>query len=418
MSILIYSAPLWSYPTVSGFSDTSVYVYSSERDDLGGTQTKARIHEGVMLNVDFMKQLSFHTFNRITVRTDTNENPDMWDLNIYYGYLEYDFSKDLIFQFGRIMDISNLAFTFYDGVNLEYKLKFSNHKANLFTYVGFVVNDDYLEHENSIHDFSSFDYRSLFTKQRNGDYTTGAKANIFLNKLGIIALDYQVLFNENKLAEQYVNFNFDTFFSKMIRAYGYVNIDTIDNLPSNSHIAVRINPLDKFSYIFEYEYSRPVFLKDSFFWAYFIPYGAHSLNNIFLYIINKDMTVDFQYSALLYDATDESGHEISTKFIHRDIFDFTLKFYFGFLTGPEGHKIKTQVFGARRIWIIDAIAGFGAVFYSDDEELNSFSQSYYLSLGARSRIMKSLVLSFNSEFYANPKYYYDTRMVFSVKYLF
>jgi hypothetical protein len=52
-------------------------------------------------------------------------------------------------------------------------------------------------------DYTSTEFRQLYSDQRIGDYICGFKANFFFDKIGIFGCQYQAVFNENSLAEHY-----------------------------------------------------------------------------------------------------------------------------------------------------------------------------------------------------------------------
>jgi hypothetical protein len=414
--LLLLSFPIWSYPKVSGLLDTTVYTYSTENEELSGTESSYRIHEGVILDIDFSERFSFHTNNRITYRTNELEDSEQLDLNLYYGYLDCQMGTTTM-QVGRIMDVNNLIFTCYDGARVQHGFTLSKHRFTVDLYGGLMVNDDYLEDEKYPYGFNSFDYRNLFIEQRQGDYIGGAKANVLARGIGIFSIDYQMIYNDSALAEQYVSCDFDTLFSKRIKFYGYGTFDLIEPSPSNTMVASRIQVVESLSVILEHEYYRPVYIKDSYFWSYFKPYGSQEVSALLIYAITPAMIADVRYGKILYDGDDETGDEISGSFEHRGFFDFSMKVTTEYITGPEGDRLTAQIFLKRRIFKLDALAGGGVVYYSEDE-LDSFSTAYFAILGADMKALENVMLSATGEYYNNPNYTYDLRGLFSVKYIF
>jgi hypothetical protein len=414
---ILISSAVWSYPKVSGLFDTTVYSYSTENEDLSGTESSYRIHEGIILDIDFSEKFGFHTNNRITYRTNELEDSEQLDLNLYYGYLDYQMGTTAL-QIGRIMDVNNLVFTCYDGARVQHGFTFSKHRFTVDLYGGLMVNDDYLEDEKYPYGFNSFDYRNLLIEQRQGDYIGGAKANVLARGIGIFSIDYQMIYNDSALAEQYVSCDFDTLFSKRIKFYGYGTFDLIEPSPSNTLVASRIQVIDSLSVILEHEYYRPVYIKDSYFWSYFKPYGSQEVSAMLIYTITQAIIVDMRYGKILYDGDDETGDEISGSFEHRGLYDFSIKATAEYITGPEGDRITAQMFLRRRIFKLDALAGGGVVYYNEDELAESFDRAYFAILGADMKALDNVILSATGEYYSNPNYTYDLRGLFSAKYLF
>ncbi len=431
--IVIINFAAFSSPKYSGSLDTTVYTYSSEKEDLSGTEPSTKVYEKILLNINFSDDIVFHTNNRIAYRTSKNEDPEQWDFNLFYGFLDYTITDDFNIKIGRIMDINSLVYSFYDGSNIEYKFNFSKHKFTVDIYGGLTVNDDYLEDENETYGFNSFDYRNLYIEQRYGDYIGGAKANYLANGIGILNIDYQVIYNDNSLAEQYLSLDFDTLFSKKIILYGYGTFDLVDKTAANSLAAGQINPIDFLSVLIEHEYYRPVYIKDSFFWSYFEPYGNQELSGTLIFYISKLMTFDIKYGKIFYDSSDDCGDEVTGNFEHRGLYQFGIRLNGDYITGPEGDKITGQVILKRRFFNIDAIGGGGAVVYDEDKVVLSASTDdlskgilvhtrspigYFATLGAEMEIFDDIILTADGEYYNNRKYSYDLRGIFSLKYIF
>jgi hypothetical protein len=227
-----------------------------------------------------------------------------------------------------------------------------------------------------------------------------------------------MLYNEGALAEQYASFDFDTLFSKRVKFYGYGTYDLIEPSPANVLAAAQVNPLDSLSLIVEYEYLRPVYIKDSFFWSYFEPYGSQEVSALIIYSITPAMILDLKYGRIFYEADGEQGDEVSGSFEHRGLFGFGVKLTGEYYTGPEGDRTIAQTVIKRRISLLTILAGGGMVLYYEDERANSYSQAYFALLGADMNILTRLLLSATGEYYNNPKYAYDVRGLISVKYLF
>lgn len=437
--------PLFSLPNINGSLDTTVYIYSSENEDFTGTETKSKISETLFLNADLYKNLSFHTNNRFNYWTAENDNPDRYEINLYYGYVDYAPLENFNTQLGRIMDLNSLMYSIYDGANFEFLFNIFDTKLTLDIYGGLVVNDDYLENDDPYGN-NSFDYRNIFNfdkvsnyrdllmKERKGDYICGTKADFLLKNIGIFAVEYQSTYNQYDLAEQYVSLDFDTLFSKKIVLYGYGVIDLIDKKPSNTLAAAQYNYSDFLSVILEHEYFRPVYIKDSYFWSYFEPYGYQQASGTFIFNISKLLKVDIKYGKIIYDAESKTGDEYSANITHRNIYGFTVNLNGDYYTGPEGDQILSEATLNKRISIFDLFAGGGIIYYSDKnlshtldtdyfsknyrEIKNSFNDGYYGSLEAEMNILKNLIFSATGEYYNNPKYYYDLRGILSLKYIF
>jgi len=401
----------------SGVSDTSAYMYPTENEDLTGTETNWRFQQGVLFDVEFTDTFGFHLNSRLIYRTNEYENPEQLAFNCYYGYFQYAFTEKLVMQMGRIMDAGNLALTYFDGANLEYGLSMFKQDFTFNLYGGMLVNDDYLD-EDSIAGFNSFDFKNFFIKQRAGDYTAGMKTNCHIKDIAFVGVDYQTLFNGGSLVEQYISLDFDTLFSKKIRFYGYGTFDLIEGLPSNTLAATQINAVDKLSVIIEHEYYRPVYPRDSYFWNYFIPYGNQEISCMMVYSLTEYVTADIRYGIILYEAEGTPGHEVSAGFEHGSLYNTRIKVNGEYIFGPEGDKITLMTVLNRRFFIIDAIAGGGIVFYQDGEGGDTYDAGIYGMGGAEASIIRDLLLSVTMEYYHNPKYNYDLRGIFSLKYFF
>ena len=301
LAFTVFIAPAWGEPKIEGTLETAGYVYSPRPYDFAGSaSTQYRIYENVSFDAAFNESWGFHFNSRFGYQSQKREAPDNWLLNFYYGYVEYD-SDRFNFQFGRIMDFANLVYLYFDGARAEGKVKIGENRLNLGFYGGVIVRDDYLEEYGNpyvLRTFNSADYRSLFIRQRLGDYVAGASVSIHAPKAGIFGVDYQVVLNRNALAEHYASFNFETMFSKKIRLYGYGTLDLVALLPSNTLAAVQIDPVDAFSLVVAHEYYRPVFLKNSYFWSYFEPYGNQEASATFIFPISKPLVLDARYGVI------------------------------------------------------------------------------------------------------------------------
>lgn len=420
--ILVSSAaPALAEAKIGGTLETGGYVYSPRPYDfLGATSTQYRIYENVSFDAAFNENWGFHFNSRFGYQSQKREAPDSWLLNFYYGYLEYD-SDRLDFQIGRIMDFTNLVYLYFDGARIEGRVKSGETGISLGLYGGFIVRDDYLEEYGNpyvLRTFNSTDYRSLFISQRTGDYVAGASVSVQAPKAGIFGAEYQVVFNRNALAEHYASLNFETTFSKKVRLYGYGTLDLVALLPSNTLAAVQIDPADAFSLIVAHEYYRPVFLKSSYFWSYFEPYGNQEASATFIFPISKPLVLDLKYGVVMYDATSEPGHEASARIEHRDIGRFGIRAETTFITGPEGNLVTLQMTVRRRVLMLGLVAGGGIEFYNDGGLTDGYSRGYFAALGADIEIIKQVILSLNGECSGNRDTRYDLRGSFSLKYNF
>ncbi|MFC1670283.1 hypothetical protein ACFL20_07800 [Spirochaetota bacterium] len=420
-AVLIFiqlALPLLSSPKYKGVLDTTVYTSGSDGD--AGKRSYTQVHEWILFDLNIMKDFSFHLNNRFTYIHENSDTQEDWNLNLYYIYLEYMFlNKHLTVQLGRIMEVSNMFYLFYDGASVDYKFNMLGHKFSAKLYGGVIVNDDYIEEDNKLYSLSSFDYRNLFKGQRSGDYVVGAKTNYFIKKIANFGLDYQVIMNESELAEHYLSVDFDTVFSKKVKVFGYGTFDLIEGTPSNALLASRLNLFKSMLILVQYEYFRPVFIKDSYFWTYFLPYGNHELSATLIYFITKNIIADAKYGRIIYDSKDaEGGNHLSAGIEHKDLYKFGLKFNFAYMNGAEGDRINLQLTATRKISIVKLLLGGGTVFYKDDFEKDEFKNAFFIFLGADSRVLKSLILSVTGEYYKAPYTDYDLRGIFSVKYLF
>lgn len=411
-------------PGFDGMFDMSVYTYSTVTEDRTGTDTNYRPYGSLLLDITFNDKFSFHTNDRVIYRgyeieKDGNEDPEDLDLNAYYGYVNYALNNKINIQFGRIMDINNLVYSYYDGFNVRYTTDAGNKKFWTNVYGGLLVNDNYLDDEETIYGFNSFDIRNFYIDQRTGDYVTGAKINFLLKKIFVFSMDYQVTMNENSLAEQYLSLDFDTFFSKIIKLYGFGSFDTIEKKPSTSLAGIRISPLKLISISVEHEYYRPVFIKDSYWWLYFEPLGHQSLNGTLHFFFSPILTLETKYSRLTYESESEKGNEISAVFENRNIIGFSISLTGEYLKGPEGEK-RTGIGTVKRRFFnfADISAGCGFVQYTEDPDSSSFLTGYVLRGALGIRFFNRLIVSADAEYFNNPKYLYDIRSLLSVKYLF
>ncbi len=421
LAFTVFIAPAWGEPKIEGTLETAGYLYSPRPYNLFGfTATQFRIYENVSFDAVFNDSWNFRFNSRFGYQSQKREAPDNWLLNFYYGYLEYD-SDRFNFQLGRIMDFTNLVYLYFDGARAEGKVKTGETMITLGAYGGVIVRDDYLEEYGNpyvLRTFNSADYRSLFIRQRMGDYVAGASISVHAPKAGIFGADYQVVFNRNALAEHYASLNFETAFSKKVRLYGYGTLDLVAILPSNTLAAVQVDPVDAFSLIVAHEYYRPVFLKNTFFWSYFDPYGNQEVSATFIFPISKPLVVDAGYGVIMYDSTSEVGHELSARIEHRNISRFGIRAETAFITGPEGNLVTLQIMVRRRVLMLNLMAGGGIEFYNDGKLTDGYSRGYFATLGTDIEIIKQVILSLNGECSGNRKTRYDLRGTFSLKYNF
>jgi hypothetical protein len=413
--------PAWAEPTIEGTLETGGYVYTPRPYDFAGTgATQYRIYENVSFDATFNADWSFHFNTRVGYQSQRRESQDGVILNFYYGYVEYS-SDRLDFQFGRIVDFTNLVYLYFDGAKLEGKMKAGDNRINLGCYGGVIVRDDYLEEYGNpyvLRTFNSTDYRSLFISQRLGDYVAGATLSVYAPKAVIFGADYQIVFNRNALAEHYASLNIETAFSKKVKLYGYGTLDLVQLLPSNTLAAIQIDPVDTFSLIVAHEYYRPVFLKHSYFWTYFAPFGNQDVSATFIFPITKTLTLDARYGAIFYDSTSEAGQELNAAIEQRNINRFGVKAEAGFITGPEGNLVTLQMMLKRRVLMVGLVAGGGIEFYNDSKLTDGYSRGYFATLGADIEIVKQVILALSGECSGNQDTRYDVRGTFSLKYNF
>jgi hypothetical protein len=418
---VLLAVPAWAEPTIEGTLETGGYVYTPRPYDFAGTgATQYRIYENVSFDATFNSNWSFHFNSRFGYQSQNREAPNGVILNFYYGYVEYD-SDRFDFQFGRIMDFTNLVYLYFDGARVQGKGKVGNNKLTLDVYGGMIVRDDYLEEYGNpyvLRTFNSTDYRSLFISQRLGDYVAGASFTLQAPKAAIFGADYQIVFNRNALAEHYASLNLETVFSKKFKLYGYGTLDLVALLPSNTLAAIQIDPVDAFSLILSHEYYRPVFLRNSYFWTYFKPYGNQDVSATFIFPISKPLTLDLKYGAIFYDSTTEVGQELAASIENRNINRFGVKAEANFITGPEGNLVTLQLMLRRRIVMVGLVAGGGIEFYNDKKLTDGYSRGYFATLGADIEIVKQVILALNGECSGNQQTRYDIRGTFSLKYSF
>lgn len=419
--LCVLMVPAGGTPAIEGSLETGGYVYPYQRNYFSGLSTQYRIYQNVSFDTAFNDSFSFRFNSRAAYQSLKLEAPDNWILNFYYGYLDYH-TDAFTLQIGRIMDFRNLVYVYFDGLNIEGVIQLADQRLTLGCYGGFIVKDDYLEEDGgnyaSPKNYSSSDYRSIFIKQRSGDYVAGTRLGFYSPKAGIFGLDYQVIFNHNDLAEHYVSLNAETMFSKMVKIYGYGTMDIAGMLPSNTLAAVQVTPVDFFSVALEHEYYRPVFLKNSYFWNYFKPYGNQEASLTFLFFISKPMILDLAYGLILYDSTSEMGNHFTCGFEHRDFHSIGINIQGELLFGPEGNKMSIQAMLRRRIYIFTFIGGGGIEFYNDDAIDSGYKRGYFATLGSDIEILRNLVLSATGEYMSDPDYRYNLRGIFSLKYNF
>ncbi len=429
ISVLIIISALYYYPAfaktdIDGMFDLSTSIYSTINEDRSDTDTNYRPYGSLLLNIAFNDKFSFHTNDRIVYRgleteKDANEDPENLDLNAYYGYINYRVNNKVNIQLGRIMDVANLVYSYYDGLNLRFKTDLGNGSFWTNVYGGLLVNDDYLDDEETLYGYNSFDVRNFSIEQRTGDYICGAQVNYFLKRRFIVSLDYQMTMNDNSLAEQYVSLDFDTFFSQRIKLYGFGTLDTIEKKPSASLAGIRVNPLKLISLSVEHEYYRPVFIKDSYWWLYFESLAHQSYNGILYFFFSPIVTLTTKYSRLIYEGDSETGNDISATLEDRKILGFSISLTGEFLKGPEGEKRTGMGAIERRFFnFIDIRAGGGMVQYTEDPESGDLSSGYLVRGDLGINFDNRLIISADAEYFNNPKYLYDTRFFISVKYLF
>ncbi len=407
----------------SGSLETAAYTYSTMKKDLSGTETNYRLYENVLFDFKFNDRVSFSTNNRVIyrgleTRKDANEDPQRLDLNNYYTYFDFKISDSFSSQVGRIMDVNNLVFSYYDGINVIYKKKFGEYRLGLNIYGGLLVDDDYLEDDNRVYGYNSFDVRNFYIEQRKGDYISGAKLNLASNKIGVFTLDYQTTMNDKAMAENYVSIDFDTMFSKLFKAYGYGTYDIVDKKLSNGLGGMRLSPGNLISLSAEYQYYRPVFIKDSFFWVYFTPYGHHAVTGSLLLFFTPIITFDVKYSRLIFEGANETGDEFSASLEDRSILGFGILITGSGLKSPLGDKYTGLCTIKRRFFnILDISVGGGAVYFDETPESTILSKAYVGRAGIGLR-MGNLIISGDAEYFNNPKYKYDTRAIVSAKFIF
>jgi len=409
-----------SQASIEGSVETAGNVYTAYNRYRNGTKVQYRVYENVSFDATFDQNWFFRFNSRFIYQTREGGATGNWAFNFYYGYL--DFSGEKIgFQIGRIMDFNNLVYLCFDGLNLESTIKIGDHRLSLDLYGGFIVRDDYLdEYRNPwvLRSFNSTDYRNMFIRQRIGDYAAGCKAEFFAPKAGIFGVEYQLIFNRNAIAEHYASLNFDTMFSRVFKLYGYGTLDLVELRPSNTLFGVQIDPVDLLSLVVEHEYYRPVFIKDSYFWTYFEPFGNQEASATLIFFVTKSLSIDIKYGAVLYDGEPNIGNDVSCSLEHRDFFRFGVRIGAEMIIGPEGNIITCQAMIKRRIFVFDFLAGGGGEFYNEKSLTGGLSAGYFATLGVDVEIIKSLVLSVAGSLAGNKDYRYDTRGNISLKYLF
>lgn len=419
MIFVIYSSA-WPEPTIEGSLETNGSAYTTHDYYFNRTKIHYRAYENVAFDATFNENWFFRFNGRAVYQTQKTGTIGNWILNFFYGYLDY--SSDIFsLQLGRIMDFNNLVYVYFDGLNLEGKIKLGEHKLTLDLYGGYIVKDDYMEEYRNpwiLRSFNSTDVRNMFIAQRRGDYVAGFKAELFAKNAGIFGIDYQLIFNRAALAEHYASLNFETMFSKIVKLYGYGTLDLVELLPSNTLAALQINPVDLLSIVIEHEYYRPVFLKNTYFWVYFKPYGNQDVNAKLIFLISKLLTVDFKYGVILYEATSIPGNQVSFNLEHRDLWKFGMKINTDLIIGPEGNLITLQAVLKRHILLFYLLAGGGVEFYSDKSITSGLAAGYFATLGADIEIIKSIILSVMGEFSSNQEYRYNVRGNASLKYIF
>jgi hypothetical protein len=418
--IFMSAIPALAAPSIEGSLETTGNVYTSHDQYYNRTKIQYRAYENVAFDATFNEHWFFRFNSRAIYQTQKIGTIGNWILNFFYGYLDYD-NDYFSLQAGRIMDFNNLVYVYFDGLNLESKIKLGEHKLTLDLYGGYIVKDDYLEEYRNpwiLRSFNSTDIRNMFIVQRRGDYVAGFKAELFAKKAGVFGIDYQMIFNRAALAEHYVSLNFETMFSKFFKLYGYGTLDLVELLPSNTLAAVQINPVDLLSIVFEHEYYRPVFIKNSYFWVYFKPYGNQDVNAKIIFLISKLLSIDFRYGVILYEATPDPGNQVSINLEHRDILKFGMKINTDLIVGPEGNLITLQVALKRHILFLDLLAGGGVEFYNDKSIASGLATGYFATVGTDIEIIKSVILSATGEFSSNQEYRYHVRGNISLKYIF
>ena len=418
---LLLAVPAWSEPTIEGTLDTGGYVYTPRPYDFTGSgATQYRIYENVSFDATFNESWSFHFNTRFGYQSLNRESQNSVILNFYYGYAEYS-SEKLDFQFGRIMDFTNLVYLYFDGAKLEGKLKAGDNKITLGCYGGVIVKDDYLEQYGNpyvLRTFNSTDYRNLFITQRLGDYVAGVNLSLYAPKAVIFGADYQIVLNHNALAEHYASLNIETAFSKKVKLYGYGTMDLVELLPSSTLAAIQIDPVDAFSLVVAHEYYRPVFLKNSYFWTFFDPFGNQDVSATFIFPITRTLTLDAKYAAIFYDSTSEVGQELNASIEQRNINRWGVKAEANFITGPDGNLATFQLMLRRRILMVGLNAGGGIEFYNSGKLTDGYAKGYFATLGADIEIVKRVILALSGECSGSKDTRFDVRGTFSLKYNF
>ena len=424
-----------SSPKVSGSVDVTASIYKSEKPSIYQTAMFWKAFGSLNLDVDFNDSVSLHTNGRISYISNKAESPRQWHYDLYFLYVDAQLPQGFAIQAGRILDIKNLVYTYYDGLNLQYSNKVSDKfTVTVDAYGGIVVKDDYLEKENKNLDFinptwgyyltkrkyiNSHDVQNLASQQRSGDYLGGAKASFLANDIGIFNVDYQAIFNKSKLAEHYVSLDFDTFFSKIVQIYGYGTFDLIGKLPSKTLLAVKITPVQLVSIVVEHEYYRPVFMKDSFWDTHFEKYANHEAVARLIFAISDKMTADLKYGRIFYAGAHKQGNEVAVNFEHRDLAKMALRVGADYINGPDGDRLTARAMLSRRVHMFDFLVGGGISLVGEDQLFfNGFRPAPFATAGVDITPCKGLIMTANGEYSMDNKFKYNIKGLFSVKYLF
>lgn len=420
---------------VSGSIDATATVYKSEKSSIYRTGLFWKGFGSLNLDVDFNENVALHTNGRISYRSNKAESPKQWNYDLYYLYVDARLSQGIGIQAGRILDIKNLQYTYYDGIDLQYTNKISDKFTfTIDGYGGMIVKSDYIDKEDKNKDFinptvnyllskrkyvNAHDVTNIVNKQRAGDYVAGAKVTFLANEVGIFNVDYQALLNNSKLAEHYVSLDFDTFFSKIVQIYGNGTFDIIGKMPSKTLVAVKITPIKLVSIVAEHEYYRPVFMKDSFWNTHFQKYASHEATARLIFSISDTMSADLKYGRIFFPGPGKQGNEVGANFEHRDLAKFGLKAGVDYINGPEGDRLTASATLTRRFKMLDFLVGGGITLVGEDQVyFNGFRPAPFATLGLDIIPCKGVIISANGEYSMDNKYLYNLKGLFSVKYLF
>ncbi|MES0489425.1 MAG: hypothetical protein ABUK01_05490 [Leptospirales bacterium] len=410
---------LWAKPVLRGGLDTTFYGASAENPGFTKSNFNGIFHQNAHAKIyDPEKNKgSFNVNTRISYQTYSFEGMDPLDVQLFYGYFEYQFTDNFGMRIGRLIDFQNLGLTYFDGASFEFKIP----KANLdfHIYGGYILNDDYILKEAEISSLSSLDYRNMVLPQREGDYIEGVDVSYKLPKVAILNLEWQARQNNAAMAEHYLSADLETVtYLKILKTYAYGVFDLIDLMPAQTLEGFQISVTESLHLFLEHEYFRPVFLQDSY-WSMFPPLANNEVRAKLLYLLSKYFSVEAGYGGIFYaPEKSEIGHSVFLSLIHNRLAGFKVRLDTEYITGPLDNRFRNMLLLTKDLKFLFLILGGGLEYYNVDEYHTGYKTAYFLSGGGEIRFSKKFDTTLLVEYYSNPRYVYNVKGLIKGRYRF